>query len=90
MVAAAAQAVMDEAIAQFAPYTEAACPLSSTPASAAGAEDEIMSLLYTHVDPNTLVGGLVGTEWGSNGIALGHIPITDSVGCRNGHVVQRV
>ena len=67
MVAAAAQAGMDEAIAQFAPYAEADCPLSSTPVSAAGAED---GLLYTHVDPNTLVGGLVGTEWGSNGAAL--------------------
>ena len=77
VAAAAARAVMDEAIAQFAPYAEPACPLSYTPASAAGAEAEIMSLLYTHVDPDILVGGLVGTEWGSNGAALGHIPITN-------------
>ena len=55
----------DEAIAQFAPYPETACPLSSTPASAAGAEDEIMSLLYTHVDPIILSVGLSGLSGGA-------------------------
>ena len=48
---------------------------ASAAAYAAGAGAEIVSTPYTHADPNILVGGLVETEWGSNGAALGHIPI---------------
>jgi hypothetical protein len=59
---------------------------ASAAASAAGVGAEIMSTPYTHVDPNILGGGLVGspTEWGSNGAVLGHIPQPGSVGSRNG------
>jgi len=55
-------------------------------AAASGAGNEIMSTPYTHVDPNILGGGLVGspTEWGSNGASLEHIPQTGSLGSRNG------
>ena len=48
---------------------------SATTSSASAAGAEIGSTPYTHVDPNILAGGLVETEWGSNGAALGHIPI---------------
>ena len=48
---------------------------SATTSSASAAGAEIVNTPYTHVDPNILVGGLVETEWGSNGAALGHIPI---------------
>ena len=61
-------------------------PATAAVASAPGAGAEIMSTPYTHVDPNILGGGLVGspTEWGSNGAALGHMPQIGSVGSRNG------
>ena len=44
-----------------------------------------MTTPYTHVNPNILSGGLVGssTEWGSSGASLGHIPQPGSVGSRN-------
>ena len=48
---------------------------SATTLSASAAGAEIVSTPYTRVDPNILVGGLVETEWGSNGAALRHIPI---------------
>ena len=48
-----------------------------------------MSIPYTHIDPNMLSGGLVGspTEWESNGSALGHIPQTSSVGTGNKYLI---
>ena len=51
-------------------------------ASAAGAAAEILSTPYTHVDPNILGGGLVGSpsEWGG----VGHIQPPGSVGSGNG------
>ena len=70
----------------FGGFDSSANASASAAASAAGAGAEIMSTPYTHVDPNILGGGLVGspTEWGSNGAALGHIPQPGSVGSRNG------
>ena len=61
---------------------------SSVSAAASAAGSRIRDC--EHTVHSFLVGGLVGTEWGGNGAALGHIPITGSVGSRNGHVVRRV
>jgi hypothetical protein len=124
LIAAAAQAAMDEAVGRFAPYADSGVPTfggesapfgaldpfnlsgmstlnmfpyqtfggfdpataSSAAAASGGAGAEIMSTPYTHVDPNILGGGLVGspTEWGNGGGGLGHIPQTGSVGSGNG------
>jgi len=64
---------------------DSAASASANGASATGAGGEMLSTPYTHVDPNILGGGLVGSpnEWGG-GAGSGHMHQTGSVGSGNG------